>query len=184
MAVFAPFLLRIFGPDFSTGRTALTILALAMLVNMGTGTVTVILLMSGKSSWNLANTAGAAAVNVGLNLLLIPHLGMTGAAIAWAAAICVQNLVPLAQIWVALRIHPFGPAYPVPVAAAAICFGGLGLLITQTLGMSISTFLFFVVVATSAYVLLLWRFRDVLDIPLLRTAVAARRGRPAVAVNA
>jgi O-antigen/teichoic acid export membrane protein len=183
MAVFAPFLLRIFGPDFVSGQTALEILALAMLVNVGTGTVTVILLMSGKSSWNLANTASAAVVNVGLNVILIPRLGMTGAAIAWAAAICVQNLVPLAQIWFSLKIHPFGAAYRVPVAAAAICFGGLGLLITQTLGMSISTFLFFGVVATSAYVMLLWRFREVLDIPLLRAAVAARRRRPAMAAS-
>jgi O-antigen/teichoic acid export membrane protein len=183
MAVFAPFLLRMFGPEFASGGTALTILALAMLVNMGTGTVTVILLMSGKSSWNLANTAGAAVLNVVLNVVLIPQFGMTGAAIAWAAAICVQNLVPLVQIWVSLKIHPFGTAYPVPVVAAVICFGGIGLLITQTLGMSISTFLFFVIVATAAYLVLLWRFRDVLDFPLLRAAMAARRSRPAMAAT-
>ena len=72
-AVFGPLLLGVFGRGFDQGSTALAILSVAMLVNLGTGNVTVVLLMGGKSSWNLVNTAIALALNIGLNLVLIPR---------------------------------------------------------------------------------------------------------------
>ena len=59
LAIFGPALLGVFGPGFDQGATALAILSCAMLVNLGTGNVTVVLLMGGKSSWNLLNTAVA-----------------------------------------------------------------------------------------------------------------------------
>ena len=68
LAVFGPVLLGVFGPGFDEGATALAILSMAMLVNLGTGNVTVVLLMGGKSSWNLLNTAVALVLNVGLNI--------------------------------------------------------------------------------------------------------------------
>ena len=43
--------------------------------------------MGGKSSWGAINTGAALTVHIGLNLLLIPHLGILGAAIAWGAGI-------------------------------------------------------------------------------------------------
>ena len=46
----------------------------AMLVSMATGPVDTVLLMAGKSGWNLANTAVALTLNVGLNLVLIELL--------------------------------------------------------------------------------------------------------------
>src|SRR5919204_3090349 len=70
---FAPLLLRVFGSDFVSGATALRILALAMIVNMATGPVTVVLLMGGRSSWNLGNNLAALVVNVALNVVLIPR---------------------------------------------------------------------------------------------------------------
>ena len=97
LAVFAPLMMELFGEEFSEGATALVILSSAMLVNMGTGAVRSALFMGGKSSWILFDNAAALAVNVALNLLLIPELGMTGAAIAWAASILVGNLLPAWQ---------------------------------------------------------------------------------------
>ena len=75
LAFFAPLLLRVFGPGFDTGATALAILCVAMLVSMATGPIDTVLLMAGKSGWNLANTAVALGLNVGLNLVLIPASG-------------------------------------------------------------------------------------------------------------
>jgi hypothetical protein len=43
-----------------------------------------------------------------VDLILIPRVGITGAAIGWAAAIVVSNLVPLVQVAVAAKVHPFG----------------------------------------------------------------------------
>jgi len=78
---------------FSTRSTALVIVSLAMLINMGTGNVTLILLMVGRSSLNLLNTGAALTVNVLLNVVLVPQMGVTGAALAWAAAIILENLL-------------------------------------------------------------------------------------------
>ena len=81
-AIFPAVVLGIFGSRYTAGAAALAVLSLAMLVNLGTGNVTVVLLMGGKSSWGAINTGAALIVNIGLNLLLIPHLGILGAAIA------------------------------------------------------------------------------------------------------
>ena len=58
-AIFPAVVLGIFGSRYTAGAAALSVLSLAMLVNLGTGNVTVVLLMGGKSSWSAIN-AGAA----------------------------------------------------------------------------------------------------------------------------
>ena len=71
------------------------ILGGAMLVATAVGPVDIVLLMSGKSLWNLLNTAVAVTANIVLNLLLIPHLGITGAAIAWAVEHPAEQPAPV-----------------------------------------------------------------------------------------
>ena len=63
---------------FAEAQDVLVILSIAMLFNIGTGNVTVVLLMAGKSVWNLGNALIAFVINLGLNLLLIPRFGITG----------------------------------------------------------------------------------------------------------
>jgi O-antigen/teichoic acid export membrane protein len=176
LAVFAPLALSIFGPEFESGTVALVILSLAMLVNMATGPVSVVLLMAGKSSWNLANNAAAVAVNIVLNVLLIPGFGITGAAVAWAASIVVQNLVPIVQIWRLLDLHPFSHGLLLVGVAATVFYGLFGVAMRASLGTSIATLSAFLAVATFAYAVFLWRFRRPLNLDVVREAVAQRRG--------
>ena len=176
MAVFAPVLLGAFGPEFKSGSTALVILALAMLVNMGTGTVSVLLLMGGKSTWNLGNTVAALIVNVLLNVLLIPPLGLTGAAVAWAASIFVQNLTPLLQIWLLMRLQPAGPGYPVAVGAAGLCFGAIGLAAIAAFGVSLWTMIGSTTVAILLYAVLLGRGREALRLEVFAETLRRRTG--------
>ena len=176
LAVFSPFFLAAFGSDFAPGASALTILALAMLVNIATGPVTVVLLMAGKSSWNVANTLGALVVNVVLNVLLIPPLGIVGAAIACAASILVANLVPLVQVRVLLGLQPFGPGFGRVAAAAFVCFGALGLAVRDVAGVSLTSFTVYAVTASVAYLVVLRRSSSELRLDLLRDAVRPRGG--------
>ncbi|GIJ27150.1 hypothetical protein Vqi01_23120 [Micromonospora qiuiae] len=86
--------LAVFGADFAAaGTTAMAVLAAAMLVNTGVGNVQSLLLMSGRSGLHLASTSAGLLVTVSLGLLTIPGRGATGAALAWAAGIVVENLV-------------------------------------------------------------------------------------------
>ena len=68
MVVMAPALLSVFGDRYGTASTALMILGGAMLVATAIGPIDMVLLMAGRSRWNLINTVIALIVNVGLNL--------------------------------------------------------------------------------------------------------------------
>ncbi len=74
MIVQAHSLLSLFGPGYQEAAATLMILGAAMLVATLVGPVDIVLLMAGKSSWNLLNTIVAIVVNVTLNLVLDPPL--------------------------------------------------------------------------------------------------------------
>ena len=78
LGIYAPLLLRVFGPQFAQGSTALLIMVPAFMIFVGTGNNKVALLMGGKSSWALASIGISVALNVVLNLILIPTLGSKG----------------------------------------------------------------------------------------------------------
>ena len=110
VAMLSPLLMRLFGPGYGDGRPVMVILAMAMLVATGCGMVTMLLLMSGRSRENLLNVVVALVSNLVLNVLLIPRMGIEGAAVAWAVAIVLSNLLPLYQIQRAYGLNPFGRA--------------------------------------------------------------------------
>jgi len=75
------------------------------------------------------------ALEVGIGILLISRFGLVGAAVARAAGTAVNNLLPMAQVWRHLKIHPYRRDFWKPVAAggtataaavAAVRFTGVG----------------------------------------------------------
>lgn len=133
-AVFAPAYLALFGSGYGGAVSTVLVMSLVMLVATGCGLVDMVLLMAGRTSWNLGVTLAALGVDVVLDLILIPRLGVLGAAIGWAAAIAVANLVPLALVHGSLRLHPFGRATILAAGLCATCFGALPLLGTAAAG--------------------------------------------------
>ncbi len=176
LTFFAPILLKAFGHHYAGGATSLEVLSVAMLVATGIGPVDIVLLMGGKSSWNLFNVIVALILNVVISLILIPHIGITGAAVAWAASILFNNIAPLLEVRAFLKVDPFGRAFPVVAGAALLCFGGLGLLFRLTLGESLPALAAYLVVGSIAYALLLLRFRERVELPLLWETVSRRPG--------
>jgi O-antigen/teichoic acid export membrane protein len=174
MAVFAPFLLKLFGHDYVEGQTALVILSVGMVFLVGTGNNKIVLLMGGGSAWNLGITAASLVIDVGLSLVLIPSLGMNGAAVALAGTLVFDNMTTTLVVWKRLGLRPFGSGYPVVMAGSLMCFGVLGLAVRSALGMSVSTFFGFAGVAGALYLALLWRFRQVLRLQVLRSSLRRR----------
>jgi O-antigen/teichoic acid export membrane protein len=123
MILMAPALLSAFGERYQQAQDALVILGAAMLIATAVGPVDMVLLMAGKSAWNLANTVIALTTNVVLNLLLIPGFGIKGAAAAWGASIVLNNILPLVQVRRFVGIHPFGPGVFVAGSIALASFG-------------------------------------------------------------
>ncbi|MDR2985202.1 MAG: polysaccharide biosynthesis C-terminal domain-containing protein, partial [Nocardiopsaceae bacterium] len=121
-AVFGPSVLAIFGRSYHAGSTVMLILALAMLVATACGQVDVVLITTGRSTWSLVNGLMAMCVNIGVDLILIPRMGITGAAVGWAAAIVVANIVPLVQVAVVAKVHPFGRGMAAACGLTALSF--------------------------------------------------------------
>ncbi len=86
---------------------ALWITCLTQLFCTAVGSVNYLLIMAGQPRAALWNGLIALASATVASLLLVPPLGVTGAALANAVAMCVANGVAMAQVWAHLRIHPF-----------------------------------------------------------------------------
>jgi O-antigen/teichoic acid export membrane protein len=89
----AAWLMSIFGQDFIQGAVYLKILALGQMINVGTGSVVTLLIMSDNEKLHQRNIIIIAIFTVLLAFLLIPRFGALGAAITTASAMAVQNLL-------------------------------------------------------------------------------------------
>lgn len=129
VGLLADWYLQLFGGGYASeeARLVVWILVPAMMISSACGVVDSMLSMAGKTSWQLIDVSISLVVNVGLNLALIPTMGVVGAAIAWSAAVLVNNLVPLAQLWRAFGLHPFGALTRRALLAAGLGFGVLPL---------------------------------------------------------
>jgi O-antigen/teichoic acid export membrane protein len=177
--LFGPAVLTVFGHSYTAGGKVMVILAGAMLLATACGQVDMVLIASGRSSWSLANGLMAVALNVGLDLLLIPRYGITGAAIGWAVAISVTNVVPLAQLAVAVRVHPFGRGTLAAFALPTVTLGALPLAARAIWGTGTLVSLASVAAGCALLVTAVWRFRGMLHLPgLTSLARATRKARP------
>ncbi|HEV7727831.1 MAG TPA: polysaccharide biosynthesis C-terminal domain-containing protein [Modestobacter sp.] len=166
-ATYAAAVLDWFGTGYDAGWPVVLILAATMLLATAVGMVDVVLIMGGRTSWNLANSLTALVVNVAVDVALIPHLGMLGAALGWAAAIMVNNLLPLTQIWRSLRLHPFGPGTLLAMALSLGCFGVPALIARWIGGETVYAVPAGTVVGAALFVLGCARWRRVLALDAL-----------------
>jgi O-antigen/teichoic acid export membrane protein len=128
--IYARPLMRIFGHEFEAGWPILIIGTVGQLVNCGVGSVGYLLLMSGQERRMIRIQAGTAAIMVGLNILLIPRWGVTGAAVAAAVTNILTNLWYLRDVRRSLQLFPYNRSYfrlILPVAATFLSLGSLRL---------------------------------------------------------
>lgn len=86
-------ILGLFGQQFVAGTWSLRLLALAQLVNVSTGQLTSLLIMTGHERLMRNNMIFSAALNLAGNIALVPVLGALGAAISTAVSISVMKIV-------------------------------------------------------------------------------------------
>jgi len=172
----AHWLMRLFGNQYERGALVLQILSAAMLIATSCGAVDAVLLMAGRSTWTMINAWVALIVNVGLNIWLIPQMGILGATIAWVASILVNNLVPLVQVAVGIRVHPFGRITLSAAITPLILFGLLPWVVSLTRA-GVWGAAGALVLGVAVYLPLLWRWRHTLEL----TEILRRRERRASA---
>jgi O-antigen/teichoic acid export membrane protein len=179
LAIFPAVILGIFGARYTAGAAALAVLAGAMLVNLGTGNVTVVLLMGGKSSWSALNAGAALIANIGLNFLLVPRIGIVGAAIAWAASIIIDNITAVIEVRMVLGLAPFGAGYGLVVATTVGCFGLSAAAARVLLGQTLPALAAALAVGLAAFAVTLYLARVPLQLTGLTAALRLRAVPPA-----
>ncbi|MGH7619079.1 MAG: flippase [Gemmatimonadaceae bacterium] len=100
-----PFLSFFYGSAFASARVALVFLSIGQLVNAGTGLNSMLLVMTGETGQAVKVVGTSAAVNVGLNLLLVPRWGMEGAAAANMISLIVWNVLATIALQRSTGIH-------------------------------------------------------------------------------
>jgi O-antigen/teichoic acid export membrane protein len=113
-------LLHVFGNGFSSGATALAILALGQLVNIGTGTVAGLIAMVGRARMSLLTSVLFLSLSLLLDFLLIPPWGVLGAAIANATSLAAVNVLRVIQVRQVLGIFPYDRRFLRPLGAGLI----------------------------------------------------------------
>lgn len=86
----APLLLRLFGSEFESGYPLIALLMIGVLARASVGPADALLSMTGHQRSCAGIYAATFCINVLLNLILIPLLGLAGAAIATSCAILFE----------------------------------------------------------------------------------------------
>jgi O-antigen/teichoic acid export membrane protein len=103
----SPLVMGIYGEEFIDGSKVLVVLTLGQLVNVGVGSVGIMLLMSGNQRFELVSQALAAVASISLCVLLIPRMGIMGAAVSRSIAIALANILRLVLLYRLLRLFPY-----------------------------------------------------------------------------
>lgn len=93
-----PILAYLFGKEFTVAYVAMFLLAIGQFVNSISGADFTFMTMTGHERVLGNIMFASAAVNVGLNLVLIPRLGIDGAAFSAMFALCMWNIAVLLYI--------------------------------------------------------------------------------------
>ncbi|MGH3115862.1 MAG: flippase [Gaiellales bacterium] len=125
-------LTRLFGNAFTVSAAFMALLMVGKVVDAATGPCGLMLNQSGWVILNMFDNVLGLAVNVALNIYLIPRHGMVGCAVASTLSLVLVNVTRVMQVWIKMRMLPFDPASTKGVAAAVAALGA-GLVVHTTL---------------------------------------------------
>jgi O-antigen/teichoic acid export membrane protein len=120
-----PLLLKVFGREYLPAMPVLMVVALGTFFNTAAGPAGVFLYMVGKVKLTSAASLIAGAINLLLDLYLIPRYGVIGAAWAGVLTIILDNCFSVVANWRLIGIQPYTRAYWKPFASASATAAGL-----------------------------------------------------------
>jgi O-antigen/teichoic acid export membrane protein len=97
----------LFGDGYETGSLALVVLSIGQIVNISTGSVGWMMMMTGNQTKWFWNTTIMLLSSVVMNIILTPHFGMVGAAAATSIGISVLYIIGLIQVRSILGYWPY-----------------------------------------------------------------------------
>jgi len=158
-AVFAPLLVQIFGSEFRSGHVAFSILAGAMFLNVAAGPGAVALLMAGRTNLIMLDSGVGLILNMSLNAVLIPTVGIDGAAMAWASSILATNALLLIQLRGTLHTWPVRRGVFVACGIPCVPLVASCAIALSLFGETLLAFIAGAGVGLGAYTVMMWRTR-------------------------
>jgi O-antigen/teichoic acid export membrane protein len=148
-------LLSFFGHGFAAGADVTVILAIGQMVSAAAGPCGIVLNMSGRVALSMIDNVAVLAVNVALNLWLIPSHGILGAAVAWSLSLTLVNLAKLLQVRHVLGVRSadagwlktYVAAVPAVACAVLVAWMTSGWISAVVLGGGVVTLSFFTAIA-------------------------------------
>lgn len=105
--IFPTWVMGLFGEDFIHGAYVLSIIAFGQAINVATGSVGVILTMSGKEKVLRNIVALSAVLNIVFLIFLVPSYGLIGAAVATSLGMVALSLVAAWYVYKLLGIKAY-----------------------------------------------------------------------------
>lgn len=174
LAFFGPVLLHFFGKGFESGAGILWVICPAAMLSMSAGGVQSVLLMSGKSRWQLLNKLSSLVVAVVLNFTLVPVWGLYGAVTAWSSALLIDTFLASYQVFRLVGIRAswreMAPSLFLGAAVPTVC----ALVALLLLGQSVLGVIVYAVLLVPVYGGVLFRFRKALGIERFLSARRAK----------
>lgn len=105
LLVLPEWVMGLYGPEFSAGWLLLVIISFGQLVNVATGSVESLLIMSGNEKAFLKAGLFSTFITIVLCAWLIPLYGKEGAAVAFSVSLAAVNLLRVGYVWQTLSIN-------------------------------------------------------------------------------
>jgi O-antigen/teichoic acid export membrane protein len=176
VSIFGPALVDAFGHGFGEGAVVLPIVSAGFLFAAATGPIDIMLLMGGRSSLSMLNNLVALVVNVGLNVALIPSIGLKGAALAWTASLVIMNLLPTIEVRKTMGYLPFSGAWVRAIVVTTLTVAVPELVVRAVLGPTLVGLVVGLTVATVGFVFAVLSQRAHFDLDSFLAGL--RRNRP------
>lgn len=134
----APTTIRLtFGADFVDGAPALAVLSIGFLFSILAGPAANALMTIGYSKRIMYDNVLVTALNVVLNVVLIPRYGILGAGVATTLSYVVLNVIYAVQLYRDTGFHPFTSSLLKPLIAAFGSMIGVYVMVSRTFGISL-----------------------------------------------
>lgn len=115
----------LFPEAYGQAGRALAILAAAEFLHTTLGPNEQALIAYGATRIHFFSYFAAAVTNIALNAILIPRMGITGAATATGISLIVLNLFASGFLYIRFRVHPFGRNNVMPLVVTFTVSGAL-----------------------------------------------------------
>ena len=154
-------IMKFFGQPYIIGSSALVILAFGQMINVFVGANGSILSMCGHEKLLLKNITLMIIINIILNAILIPKIGISGAALATGISIATINIIKVFQVKFLLGIIPYNKEYFfVLINLLAICLSSF---ITKIYWNNIISVIIITIVNIGISIFISYKFKTKLD---------------------